>query len=161
MKFSNSLKVKNPWGGWTSIGKLAFAAKWNSGGGGNFKSEMCLMMREKHTQIHESREIMAVKTDSGPSKLGWGGPTLADGPLETMYDQLFLWPKNYIKSLFWNSFRVFNFPSAMTSYRRPRNGCLEKQQHCPLAFQCTSRSLILTALHGMQPWWPLDFRTSS
>lgn len=48
------------------------------------------MMHKKYTQINESRGIMAVKTDSGPSKLDRAGPILADHPLETMYDQLFL-----------------------------------------------------------------------
>lgn len=40
----------------------------NDGSGGNFKSEMHLMMHKKHTQINESK-IMPVKTDLGPSKL--------------------------------------------------------------------------------------------
>lgn len=37
--------------------------------GGNFKSEMHVMMHKQHSLINETREIILVKTDSGLSKL--------------------------------------------------------------------------------------------
>lgn len=37
--------------------------------GGNFKSEMHVMMHKQHSLISETSEIILVKTDSGLSKL--------------------------------------------------------------------------------------------
>lgn len=124
MRLSNFLKVekkKTPAekGNNLPLGSLLLQLNRDSRGGRTSKVK-CTLWCTRNTQINEPREIIPVKRDSGPSKLDRAGPILADGPLETMCDQFFLWPK--IKCLFWNSFlRVFNFPSAMMSCSSPRN----------------------------------------
>lgn len=103
--------------------KASFAGKWNGGGGGNFMSEMHLMMHKEQTNQWIKRKLCWSRLTQGPQS--WTelvpGPILVDGLWETMYNQCFLWPKIYIKCLIWNSFRVFNIPSAMTSCSSPRN----------------------------------------
>lgn len=102
MRLSNFLKVekkKKPAekGNNLPLGSLLLQLNRDSRGGRTSKVK-CTLWCTRNTQINEPREIIPVKRDSGPSKLDRAGPILADGPLETMCDQFFLWPK--IKCLF-------------------------------------------------------------
>lgn len=103
------------------------------------------MMCKKHIQISKFGDL----------PVGWfrafktrcAGPILAGGPLETLYSQFFLWVKNYIKCLFWNSFCVFHF-SSMTSCSIPGKPAVwwKGSSNSALWLYCAELRLILTAL---------------
>lgn len=134
-------------------GKLAFAAKWSSGGGGCVKSEMHLMMHEKQHKSMNQGKLWQLSLTQG----------LQSWTELALFWQMVHWRRCVISFSFGLKVTLkvyFEIVFVLLVFLLPwHRAAAPEAATLPSAFTVHSTSLILTELYRMQQWWPLISET--